>query len=106
MLDIPYLNNPKHQTVGILTDDYLESIQKQIDKMNSCCVTTDISKGFYKSEIQKLERLIAVFKSQTSSSVDRKDFAAFVDEHDKRRGTNFLKTFPEMKDFYDLCKSY
>jgi organic radical activating enzyme len=106
MLDIPYLNNPKHQTVGILTDDYLNIIQQQIDKMNTCCVTSDISKGFYKSEIQKLERLVAVFKSQRSSDIDRKDFAAFVDEHDKRRGTNFLKTFPEMIDFYNLCKSY
>jgi hypothetical protein len=35
----------------------------------------------------------------------RKDFILFIDEYDKRRGKNFLKTFPEMKDFYNLCKS-
>jgi len=106
MLDIPYLNNPKHQTVGILTDDYFEIIKKQIDKMNSVCITTDNSKGFYKSEIQKLERLLLVFEKQSISTSDRKDFVAFVDEHDKRRGTNFLKTFPEMTEFYNLCKTY
>jgi hypothetical protein len=34
----------------------------------------------------------------------RNDFAIFVDEHDRRRGTNFLETFPELKEFYELCK--
>jgi len=28
----------------------------------------------------------------------------FVDEHDKRRGTDFLDTFPEMEEFYRMCK--
>jgi hypothetical protein len=34
----------------------------------------------------------------------RRDFKVFVDEHDRRRGTNFLETFPKMKDFYTLCE--
>jgi hypothetical protein len=34
----------------------------------------------------------------------RKDFVLFIDEYDKRRGKNFLKTFPEMKEFYQSCK--
>ena len=37
--------------------------------------------------------------------LDRKNFVLFVDEHDKRRATNFLKTFPEMEEFYNYCKS-
>jgi len=28
----------------------------------------------------------------------------FVDEHDIRRGTNFLETFPELKEFYNQIK--
>jgi hypothetical protein len=35
---------------------------------------------------------------------NRQNFVAFVDEHDRRRGTNFLKTFPEMEEFYNECK--
>jgi len=31
---------------------------------------------------------------------NRSDFIIFVDEHDRRRGTNFLKTFPEMEEEY------
>jgi organic radical activating enzyme len=100
ILDIPYLNNPPHQSVGILTEDYLEIIKSQIEKMAGL--------GFYKSEIQKLERLLSIFQSKIhdDQTINRKDFVAFVDEHDKRRGTNFLKTFPEMTEFYNLCKSY
>ena len=35
---------------------------------------------------------------------DRTRFYNFVVEYDKRRDTNFLNTFPEYKDFYNLCK--
>ena len=36
--------------------------------------------------------------------VERNNFVKFVDEHDKRRGTNFLKTFPELEEFYKKIK--
>ena len=35
----------------------------------------------------------------------RRNFYRFFSEHDKRRGTNFVETFPELEDFYGLCKS-
>ena len=34
----------------------------------------------------------------------RADFKRFVDEHDLRRGTNFKQTFPELEEFYNMCK--
>jgi hypothetical protein len=68
--------------------------------------------GFSEEETQKLSRVLSVFEplvdnteNENQLMIDRRDFAIFVDEHDKRRGTNFLKTFPEMEDFYNLCKS-
>jgi len=33
-----------------------------------------------------------------------KDFYLFVNEHDRRRGTNFLQTFPELEEFYRICE--
>jgi hypothetical protein len=36
---------------------------------------------------------------------NRKDFVIFVDELDKRRGTNFSETFPELKEFYAKIKN-
>ena len=37
----------------------------------------------------------------TKPTTEHNDFVAFVDEHDKRRGTNFLETFPEFAEFYN-----
>jgi hypothetical protein len=34
---------------------------------------------------------------------NRKDFHTFFTEHDRRRGTDFLKTFPELEEFYNFC---
>ena len=30
-------------------------------------------------------------------------FYQWIEQYDKRRGTDFVKTFPEMKNFYDEC---
>jgi len=110
-LDIPYLNNPLHQTVGILTPEFINIIEDQINFMKLNLIGNhDNSIGFYESEVYKLERVLSVFKETILSDskekqVNRQDFVSFVDEHDKRRGTNFLKTFPEMTGFYNLCKN-
>jgi hypothetical protein len=34
----------------------------------------------------------------------RADFYRFFSEHDRRRGTDFLKTFPEMRSFWQECE--
>ena len=34
----------------------------------------------------------------------RMDFYKFVREHDRRRSTDFLSTFPGFRKFYDECK--
>jgi hypothetical protein len=34
----------------------------------------------------------------------RGHFYAFVEQMKERRGTDFLKTFPDMTDFYYMCK--
>ena len=34
------------------------------------------------------------------------DFYRFFNEHDRRRGTNFLKTFPEMKEWWEICRNH
>lgn len=100
-LDIPYLNNPPHQHIKILTEEFIKRIENQISYM--------IDLGFKNTEIDKLKRtrtmMIEGIKSPSKQNIiDRKDFVIFVDEHDRRRGTNFLETFPEMKKFYEFCK--
>jgi hypothetical protein len=33
----------------------------------------------------------------------KRDFFNWFTEYDRRRGTNFLETFPELEDFYFEC---
>ena len=39
-------------------------------------------------------------------TMQQADFYRFFNEHDKRRGTDFLKTFPEMSEFWRQCEYY
>jgi hypothetical protein len=63
--------------------------------------------GFYEYEINRMQRIFYVMRDTHIEDIDqnRKDFVKFVDEHDRRRGTNFLKTFPEMEEFYFNCRN-
>jgi hypothetical protein len=102
-IDIPYLRNPEFLTMSILTADYLSKTKKSWQFMQ------DNSKFFTPYEIGRMQRVYELFKSQLSNPIPylidwRKDFVLFVDEHDRRRETNFLGTFPEMLDFYQFCK--
>jgi hypothetical protein len=60
--------------------------------------------GFQPWEIAKLERILYLFKD-TPEKVHQKDFYTFFEEHDRRRGTSFEYTFPEMMWFYNKCRS-
>jgi organic radical activating enzyme len=100
-IDIPYLDNPKWMSVRILPTDYIPMLLKQVEymKSNHCD-----GKGFQDWEIAKLDRIQYLIK-EDPEQFWLKDFGLFFDEHDKRRGTNFLETFPELTNLYNYCKS-
>ena len=61
-------------------------------------------RGFKPYEILKLKRNLAVMKQGFAADeqlINEKRFVQYVDELDRRRGTNFLETFPEMETFYN-----
>jgi hypothetical protein len=117
IFDIPYLRYPEHLSMTILTPDYLEKVEEQVTFMYQNRQTPHwqplAGNGFYDWEVEKLQRVYHLLEStfkvgehlQQSTVNKRKDFVRFVDEHDRRRGTNFLETFPEMEEFYKLCKA-
>lgn len=99
--DTPYLRFPPHQCIQILPNEYSRYLDDAENYM--------IEKSFSQLSIDKIRRLKSYMINKTFSQQEidkyRKDFVIFVDEHDKRRGTNFLNTYPELKDFYELCKT-
>ena len=61
--------------------------------------------GWFDFEHEKIRRMTDMtINSDEWLNKQRKDFVLFIDEYDKRREKNFLKTFPEMEDFYNSCK--
>jgi len=113
-VDIPYLSNPAFLNIQILTPNFLHYFEDHINFIEQNLVDHTLSDnpiGFQDYELSKIKRVYNLFKTSIENPnkllvTNRKDFVRFVDEHDKRRNTNFLKTFPEMEEFYNLCKSY
>lgn len=101
IIDVPYLRNPHFLSVFILDESFRPYIQEQVD--------TFLSNKFSLNEINCMKRVLSVFDTRpregTSIVAGRKDFVKFIDEHDRRRSTDFLSTFPEMEQFYYECYS-
>jgi hypothetical protein len=61
-----------------------------------------------KAEVLKMERILEWMKSPMQENellTARKNFYHFFSQHDQRRGTDFLGTFPEMREFWGHCKA-
>ena len=66
------------------------------------------SNKFNDLEIAKFKRVVDYFETTLKDDVylskGRSDFYNFFTQHDKRRNTDFLKTFPEYTNFFEQCK--
>ena len=100
IIDIPYLRYPEHQSVYIMEPNLLPYIEEQIEFLRDNIE----DKVYSEIELEKLNRIYTIAKNVIEDNVTkqhRKDFIKFVDAHDYRRGTNFLKTFPELTELYE-----
>jgi hypothetical protein len=105
--DTPVLREPAWQSLQTLPESYVQKLESVRDWMSEN-LTTDqnLYNGFKDYEVARLDRDSAWMRSaQTQDhSVARADFYRFFAEHDRRRGTNFLETFPEMKSWWAECE--
>ncbi len=63
--------------------------------------------ALYLEEKDQLERLADFMLEdlpEKGVKRDRKDFAKFIEEYDRRKNLSFVETFPEYADFYRACK--
>lgn len=110
--DTPMLRTPSWQSLQILPPVYAERLQDIVDWMKTQLETPDAPfKGFKDYEVQRMQRVLDWMREGSKLdakyvTMQRADFYRFFNEHDKRRNTDFLTTFPEMKEFWDQCKYY
>lgn len=112
IMDMPYLRHPPHQACYLIPENLLHFVEEQIkfmeDNIESKIPSQEYT-GFYEHEIYKLRRLYNIITTEMKNpgsniTRNRKDFVAFIDEHDRRRGTDFISTFPELIEMYDDWK--
>ena len=102
--DTPVLRQPAWQSLQILPESYAQKLEQCADWM-ATQVTTDLH-GFRDYEVQRLRRDIAWMREgqRQDNSRAQADFYRFFSEHDRRRGTDFLSTFPEMRAWWAECE--
>jgi MoaA/NifB/PqqE/SkfB family radical SAM enzyme len=102
--DTPLLRTPAWQSIQILPASYKYKLEQVINFMKANEMT-DSFVGFKDYEIQRMERNLAWMRETPPMLTTRRaDFYRFFAEHDRRRGTDFLQTFPEMTEFWQECK--
>lgn len=105
--DTPVLREPAWQSLQILPESYAQQLEAARDYMlENLATDANPLHGFKDYEVQRLDRDIAWMRSAQGQdhSAAKGDFYRFFSEHDKRRETDFLKTFPEMKSFWAECE--
>jgi organic radical activating enzyme len=104
--DTPVLREPAWQSLQTLPESYAEQLELLWAWMVRQIETPEAPfKGFKDYELHRLDRDIAWMRAAQGQdhSQARADFYRFFNEHDRRRNTEFLKTFPEMQSWWEEC---
>lgn len=101
-----YLQFPRYLTIDILTEDFSQYIDSQVEKIK-IMAKSNLSTSH---EVFMAERLQNYFRSRMQNPRPdtqqlRRDFYIFINQFDQRNNQCFLDSFPEMTDFYKLCKA-
>lgn len=108
--DTPVLRYPAWQSMQLLPESYAQELERIYIWMMHYVETEETRfKGFKDYEIHRLDRDIAWMRDGLNMDSQQRethlaDFYRFFSEHDRRRGTNFLATFPEMSEWWTQCK--
>lgn len=112
-VDVPYLRHPGFLAAWVLSENFLSYIEESVTFMHKNQQVSGwmplASKGFYDYEIHRMQRLYYVISESMGTQkpkniIERRNFASYVDEYDKRRGTSFHDTFPELSGFLQFCR--
>lgn len=106
--DTPYLKEPLHYDMNILPKDiFMPFMYASLGYIEGNLDDADINK-FSQLEYEKFLRVVKYMETTEYSNKKvtdgRKDFYNWFVEYDKRRNVNLLKTFPELKSFWEICE--
>jgi hypothetical protein len=108
--DTPVLRQPAWQSLQLLPESYCDQLEQLWVWMMKQIETNETRfQGFKDYEIERMDRDIAWMRDGQKLDTqylnkNKADFYRFFSEHDRRRNTDFLKTFPEMSTWWAECK--
>ena len=111
--DIPILRYPPWFSIQNASEYEIAEVKRCIQYMEDNVQDDDYSEtfeGFKPYEILKIKRDLAIMQEllpKQTLELNKINFYMFITEHDKRRQTKFIDTFPELKMYWKECvKAY
>jgi hypothetical protein len=107
--DTPYLKEPLQYDMLILPkDEFMPYMKQHLAFIKDNLDDRDRTK-FSELEYEKFRRVVDYMDSTNYTAEKlkegRRDFFNWFTEYDRRRGTDFIKTFPELENFYYDCRT-
>jgi hypothetical protein len=106
--DTPFLKEPLQYDMNLLPkDEFIPYMKSHLDFILANLDDKNRSK-FSELEYEKFLRVVKYMESSIYTpeklKEGKRDFFNWFTEYDRRRGTNFQKTFPKLVGFYNDCK--
>ena len=107
--DTPYLKEPLQYDINLLPkDQFMPYLERCLSLMEANADDAN-KQAFGTLELDKFRRVVKYMETTvypTGKLLEgRRDFHAWFTEYDRRRGTDFCSTFPELVEFYQDCGS-
>jgi len=108
--DTPVLREPAWQSLQLLPESYVDQLETvRVFMLKNIETEATRFQGFKDYEIARLDRDIAWMRDgqrldPAYINRNKADFYRFFSEADRRHGTDFLSTFPEMSSWWAECK--
>jgi len=111
--DIPILRYPPWFSIQNAGEYGIKEVERCLKYMEDNVQGEDYSEtfeGFKPYEILKIKRDLAIMQESLPAdqvSLNKTNFYMFISEYDRRRQTNFMEIFPELKWYWRECiKAY
>ena len=109
--DIPILNFPDWFNIRNLGEDGIDTVRECLKFMEDNVQDENYNEtfeGFKPYEILKVKRDLAIMEDRPEDDMlikNKQNFYAYITQHDHRRNLDFLKTFPELTEYWEECKT-
>jgi len=106
--DTPFLKEPLQYDMNILPkEEFMPYMQRHLDFILANLDDKNRSK-FSELEYEKFLRVVKYMESAIYTSEKllegKRDFFNWFTEYDRRRGTDFARTFPDLMEFMESCR--